>query len=372
MSALASPLLWQLSGVCALGFALLWWLTLGARRRGRRRGLTQRLQELAPHANRAPGRSAAILETLDRARQGMQAGLRTPRARRLAIYRKPWFLVVDDGSGSARHLLAAAQAGAAPPEAGTQRAAVTIGSAAQDFWRWWLLEQMVAIEVDTVRADTPQAQEAALDWYDALLALCTRRDRFPLDGIVLCLDAQTLAGDPGDLATIAKAMQRMVHSASRHLRLRLPVYVVVHGLDGLGGYDQVRRLLPPEARTQAVGYRAPGDADAFARLPGFDEVFTPIAARLHSLRMALLRADTSAPARHASHVFIEQVLALEPGLRALIEQVFAPTITSRPRWQGLYFAAAPRQAAHAAFVADLFTHLLPVDQAAARPRHPSR
>ena len=369
MTALASPLLWQLGLVCALGFALLWWLTLGARRRGRRRGLMQRLRELAPHANRAPGRSAALLATLDRARQAMQAGLRTPRARRLAIYRKPWFLVVDDGSGGTRPLLAAAQGQPAPGTPPTPNGA---DSPARAFWRWWLLEQMVAIEIDTVRADTPQAQEAALDWYDALLALCTRRDRFPLDGIVLCLDAQTLAGDPGDLATIAKAMQRMVHSASRHLRLRLPVYVVVHGLDTLGGYDLVRHLLPPEARTQAVGYRAPGDANVFARMPGFDDVFAPIAARLHSLRMALVRADSSAPARHASHVFIEQVLGLEPGLRALIEQVFAPTLTSRPRWQGLYFAAAPQQAAQAAFVADLFTHLLPVDQATARPRPPSR
>ena len=354
-----------MSLACALGFALLWWLTLGARRYRRRRTLTARLRELAPHAARTPGRAAAIGDTLDRARQAMQVGLRTPRARRLAIYRKPWFMVVDDGTGRVHDLLAAAQAA---PEHTAALPTAPIRSVAQTFWRWWLLEQMVAIEVDTVRADTPQAQEAALDWYDALLALCTRRDRFPLDGIVLCVTAQTLAGDPGDLATIAKAMQRMVHSASRHLRLRLPVYVVVHGLDTLDGYDLVHRLLPAGARTQALGCRAPGQADRGARMASFDAVLAPIAARLHSLRMALVRADTSAPARHASHVFIEQVLALEPGLRALVEQVFAPTSSPGPRWQGLYFAAAPADPAQAAFVADLFAQLLPVDQASARQR----
>jgi len=99
-----------------------------------------------------------------------------------------------------------------------------------------------------------------------------------------------------------------------------------------------------------------------------DALFEPLALRLHALRMGLLRSQPEPSRRQAIHAFVEQVRALQPGLRTFAQQLFEPARGGHAaaRWRGLYLVAAPGDSNQCAFVADLFQRFLPADQPLAR------
>jgi type VI protein secretion system component VasK len=182
---------------------------------------------------------------------------------------------------------------------------------------------------------------------------------------VVCVSAARVLGDAEHLAADAARLRRRVDEAAELLRLQLPVYLLVTGLERLAGYEVLREALPPAARAQALGHRLP-DTSAAAARP--DALFEPLALRLHALRMGLLRNQPEPARRLAIHAFVEQVRALQPGVRAFAQQLFEPARGGHAvaRWRGLYLVAAPEDSDQSAFVADLFQRFLPADQPLAR------
>jgi len=363
MSALSPVhLFWLLLALCLAGFALLCATVRDAGRGARRRALRRRIAALGPPA--ADDDEAAVdmlRETMAQARQALR---QPPRPRDATV---PWFLFFGDAAANLPGLLSAARADAvAPPAAG---AALGV-----PYWRWWLGRSMVAVELHpTAVGETAGTPHARMLWLHALLALAERRERVPLHGLVVCLAAGELpqqAGGAGAKPLHAARLRRLLDEASDTLRLQLPVYLVVTGLEQLPGYATLRRALPPEVLAQAIGHRmreplAAGESAA-ARL---DAVFDPLAQQLRALRMALLREQPGPSGRLAVHEFIEAVRALQAPLRRVAEALFAPQGRGArpPRWRGLYFTAAASERAGAAFANDLFERFLPADQPLARP-----
>ena len=171
-------------------------------------------------------------------------------------------------------------------------------------------------------------------------------------------------------------MRHLIDEAAEHLHLRLPIYIVITGLEKLTGYDTLRSALSKEVLSQVIGYRWSGVAGAGAAASTRADdratnAFGSVTARLDALRMALLR-QTNVPAdRLAIHAFVEQVRAMEPGLRQLANALFGRMKDQRrpQRWRGLYLTGSTPSGAEtsgAAFASDLFEHLLPADQPLAR------
>jgi type VI protein secretion system component VasK len=236
---------------------------------------------------------------------------------------------------------------------------------AGDFWRWHFLPALVAIETRAAAVHEPSTPHERGLWYRALLALADERERLPLNGIVVCVNAARLLGDAQGVAADASRLRERVDEAAELLRLQLPVYLLVTGLERLAGYEALREALPSAARNQALGHRLPDTAAAVARP---DALFEPLALRLHALRMGLLRRQPEPAQRHAIHVFVEQVRALQPGLRTFAQRLFEAPRSGHAgaRWRGLYLVAAPGDSDQSAFVSDLFQRFLPADQALAR------
>ena len=69
-------------------------------------------------------------------------------------------------------------------------------------------------------------------------------------------------------------------------------------------------------------------------------------------------------ARLAVLQWTEHLLALQAGLRPLVEQLFEPA--GPATWRGLFFTAAAGAAGPGAFATDLFARFLPEDQTLAR------
>lgn len=364
MNSLPLPptLFWPLLGVCVLVFAMLWWVMLGSGRFVRRRLLRRRINAFGPA--QTPSQHAA-LDGMQQAIAGSREALSHPSATqavREPLYRIPWFLFIGDAEADVPGLLAAAAgASAVPPPLGRDARGIA-------FWRWWFLGSMTAIETGPAAVSAAEVQSERRLWFHALMALSEQRERLPLNGIVACVSASSLLGDAAASAATAGRLRRVVEEAAEYLRLQLPVYVVVTGLERLAGYAVLRAALPPEVLAQALGHRLSENGGAGgaagARL---DELFDSIALRLHALRMGLLSEQHDPKARQGIHFFVEEVCALQAGLRMLVERMFENSRGRRPpRWRGLYFSAAPSEYGDGAFVADLFQHFLPIDQPLAK------
>jgi len=352
-----------LLSLCLAGFVLLYASVRDAGRGARRRALRRRIGALGPQA--ADIDEAAIDALRDAMSQARQA-LRQPHRQRNAPV--PWFLFIGDAAANLPGLLAAANAERLAPSGSEPFG--------DPYWRWWLTGSMAAIELHpTAVSEAAAAPRTRGLWLQALLALAERRERQPLHGLVVCVAASELLRQGAEtMNPLAARMHRLLEEAGETLRLQLPVYLLVTGLEQLAGYATLRGALPPEVLAQAIGHRMAqpiaGNEPAAARL---DAVFDPVARQLHALRMALLREQPGARGRLAIHEFIEAMRALQPALRQVAEALFeSPARPARGlRWRGLYFTAAASGAAGGAFVHDLFTHFLPADQPLARSGRPS-
>lgn len=378
MNDLLSPThrFWLLLALCAIGFALLYAVVHDAGRGARCRALRRRIEALGTPADDT-GKAALDALKEDMA-QAQQATRRTPWRRTAAPV--PWFLFFGDAAADLPGLFATAHGERAHVQAEAQAHALAPDNEPAGhggWWRWWLTGATVAIEVHPDAVGDAAATPALRNlWLQSLLALAQRRERLPLNGLVACVGAsELLHADATELMPLAARMRRALDEASDTLRLQLPTYLVVTGLEQLAGYATLRGALPPEVLAQVLGHRLTDPSPVIDTPAGerFDAVFAPIARQLHGLRMALLREQAGPSGRLAIHEFVEAVRALQPALRAFAQVLFEGhgKGTRAPRWRGLYFTASASQATGGAFVGDLFERFLPVDQPLVRPGRPS-
>lgn len=363
---------WQLLGLCLGALAVLWWFARGARKFSLAGRARRRIGDLGPGD---PDDERAPLAQMSMAIQkAKRAILRSPglvdlggAGGRDPLYRVPWMLFIGDADANVHGLLQAASAMSPfPAPAGGEGGVV---------WRWWFFKSLIAIETSPrIVCDALVRSERGL-WYQALMRLASERDRLPLNGIVVCVGARGLLGDAGALKDAGMRLRQLVDEAMEHLEVRLPVYVIVTGLETLPGYAAFRAAVPAEVFAQAMGWRLPENeavhADTSAQ---FDGLFAPVAERLHALRLTLLAAQHEVKDRHGVFEFVQSISRLQDGLRRFVGLLLEDhSFRHSPRWRGLYFTggAAPDTPA-GLFVTDLFTRFLPADQPLATPNFKGR
>ncbi|MCD9029082.1 type VI secretion system protein [Luteimonas sp. BDR2-5] len=355
---------WQLAGLCLIGFAVLWWFLVGAKRYSRRGFSNKRIGDLGP------GNPDDEREPLARMRAAIAEAKGTIRRSpdidkgRDPLYRVPWLLFLGDADADTTALLASAsRVSPFPPP--TQA-----GADPDPLWRWWFFRSMIAIQMHARVVCEPGARLDRGLWYQALQLLRSERDKLALNGIVVCVSAQTLLGSADQVKAAGIRLRRLVDEAMEHLQIRPPVYFVVTGLDQLHGYADFRAALPAEAFEQALGFRLADSEVVSAATSGrLDDILGPVVERLHALRETALRSQSTPDKRRGVFEFVQAFPRMADGLRIFVDQLLADNPFQRtPRWRGLYFAGGGG-AGHAggAFVADLFTRFLPSDQPLATP-----
>ncbi|MDB5968200.1 MAG: hypothetical protein JWQ90_650 [Hydrocarboniphaga sp.] len=355
---------WQLLGICLVALGVIWWFTLGAKRYSLAGRSKKRIGDLGP------GNPEDEREPLERMAQALNEArntiLRSPQIDRGKdpIYRVPWLMFVGDGVADAGGLLQAANA-VSPFPPPTQPA-----HDPKQVWRWWFFKSLIAIEMNPrVVCDAAARLDRGL-WYQALMQLASRRERLPLNGIVLCISAKTLLSGVEETKVVGLRLRRLVDEAMEHLQANMPVYCVVTGLEKLQGYAAFRAALPKEAFDQALGHRLPeSDVISAATSAHTEDILQPIFERLHALRLSAMRAQATPETRRDVFEFVESLRRMQYGLGSLIKLLLEDNPFQRtPRWRGLYFTGAGSAAeAGGAFVADLFTRFLPSDQSLAVP-----
>lgn len=347
------PSFWLALALCLAAWGLLWWTLLGAGRAARRRTLEARIRLWErTHPPPLPVTLGALRSAAREARRALcRASDRHSPPRR-----RPWVLFAGDPAADLPGLLAAAHPAGplAPPDAGQ----------GDIFWRWWLMDSVAAIEV----CPPPLAPALPQDslWLRALRELVRLRPRLPLDGVAVCVSTAALQADASVARPTLELLCRRVQDTVHGLRVHLPVYVIVTGLQRLPGYATVRAALPPEALARTLGLRAGVRAPGPDSPPALDLLFDPLMLRLQALRLGLLPQMREASARADVHAFVEAMQGLGPGLKRLSEQMAqledAPGLLA---WQVLCFTASGPDGA---FVSELFGRWIPEDQGLARPQ----
>src|SRR4029077_15372780 len=104
---------------------------------------------------------------------------------------------------------------------------------------WWFFEQCVVLEVaGRYLSQTDEAADGA-EWRRLLGLLRRTRWREPLNGVVVTLTAEDLAGRPTErLAEEAGQMRRRLDELGRELGIVFPVYLLVTRLDTIPGFTR--------------------------------------------------------------------------------------------------------------------------------------
>ncbi|MDM7947459.1 MAG: type VI secretion system protein [Oceanibaculum nanhaiense] len=191
--------------------------------------------------------------------------------------------------------------------------------------RWWGVPGGVII-------DLPWAAES----FDAALkALVAARPERPLDAVLLTVPAAVLDADP----TLATTLRARLMDACRESGMRLPIYLLLDGAEGLAGFSEVALALPEVRRADMLGWSVPvGIAAPYdPAWPGTALRETAIA--LGDTVAALFGADDALPDPEAAYRLPERISALAGPASALAGTIFAAGVQPTPYGlRGLYLA----------------------------------
>jgi len=278
------------------------------------------------------------------------------------LSRHPWLLFVGDSAADVRSLL---QAAAAAPHAREL-------SRTDDTrpWHWWVFRALVAIEPG-LRLSHPHATigDGDAPWSKALALLARERRKLPLDGLVICIAAQSLRESEGAVATHAARLHRLADETTRRLQLQLPVYVVVTGLEALPGHAAFRSALPASLFRRVLGWRHANPVRDGMPDGRMEAQADAVAGRLIATAQAVLATERDPHKRREAFAFLQSLHGLRRGLHVFLERLQANEAGSERRlhWQGLYVTGGSRQDAPSGdFVDDLFNRFLPADRVLAR------
>ena len=122
--------------------------------------------------------------------------------------------------------------------------------------RWWVTEGALLIQPSGMIARDDQGpDQGASAWRGLLDFLRSERPRRPLDGVVIAVEVNSLAGD--EAASLIAVLRRRLQQATRMLLARLQVYVVVTRCDQLAGFTEFVDSLDHEARQRPFGAAMP-------------------------------------------------------------------------------------------------------------------
>ncbi|NBC32593.1 MAG: hypothetical protein GVY13_07950 [Alphaproteobacteria bacterium] len=299
---------------------------------------------------------SAFAEAERRTAEACAALRQAPRPQDIGdpLYAVPWFLAVGDSRGFLD---------AACRNAPFARPILSDGAAAP-LLSWWLAETWAAAAAAPARAPGRCLPPDGSGWRDLerLLAILVRhRPLRPLDGLLAFLPGETASRDPAAAAGLGRHVRSVADEWQRSVGFRLPVFLIVTGLDVLSGHQAVLSALPRDTADKALGVRLEAGLEPAARLAQLERGLAALEATLARLRLGLLLGGGEGTDRRGAFRFPVEFAALDRGPRAAAEALLAPDPAFRPALlRGVWFVATAGSGAH---LDDLVHRLLPADAA---------
>ncbi|WP_139283972.1 type VI secretion system protein [Rubrimonas cliftonensis] len=211
-------------------------------------------------------------------------------------------------------------------------------------------------------------------WRATLMGYRRKRPDRPVDGVAFAIRAQVLARledeSPGALSELGERFGALLQEAQAVGGLRLPVYLLVTGIEAEPGFAALRRAAQDAGEDDAlIGWSAPGSPETPWDPATIQTAIAAISASLDGLALAAL-ASRPGERSEAMLDMSSRVAAFEAPLRRLLTPMLRATAFADPMmFRGLYFVGGGNGGAGSAapFAAEVFARKIFAESRLARP-----
>ena len=263
--------------------------------------------------------------------------MRKLKGRSFHLHEQPWYAIIGPpGAGKTTALL---NAGLEFPLAAQLGPGAVAGVGGTRLCDWWFTGD--AVLIDTAGRYTTQDSNQAADraGWDAFLALLRRtRPRQPLNGVIVAIALNDVAGDPALLQAHARAIRARLDELEQRLGVRMPVYALFTKADLLIGFSEYFDDLDRTGREQAWGatFRLDETPDAAALRPLLDRLDRRVFQRLD--------AEPNPDRRALIAGFPAQLASVLTPLQAFVASAFGPDDAGHsPMLRGMYMASGTQE-----------------------------
>lgn len=245
------------------------------------------------------------------------------------VYDLPWYLVMGDHNAGKTQFLR---------EAELRLAYQSYHDPAQrnGSFHWVLAEEGLFFDLP---ADccVQQNTEALFKWKMFLKYLKKARRRRPINGLILAVSLPDLLA--GTLQEWQDAMRMRLDELQQKLALKVPVYLMLTGIDVIPGFREFTLRFTEAERREVLGLTfSVTENTAETMLAQFSTYYARLVASLNSHLRRALNQESLMQKQSSVYYFPMQMAALETRLLALARTLFAEhRYFQAGSWRGLYF-----------------------------------
>jgi len=261
------------------------------------------------------------------------------------LYELPWYVIIGPpGSGKTTALINSGLKFPLEQRFGKEALRGVGGTRNCD---WWFTDE--AVLLDTAGRYTTQDSDESADsagWAEFLNLLTKHRQRRPINGVIVTLSASDLMTQtPQERESNVAAVRRRLDELNRHLKVRLPVYVLVTKSDLISGFTEYFDDLAAEGRAQVWGMTfAPERSAAGTAAEDFAAEFDALVQRLNQQLFGRVEQERDNRRRTAIFAFPQQVAGLRNLIGQFVTEVFAATrFDGRLMLRGVYFTSGTQE-----------------------------
>jgi type VI secretion system protein ImpL len=336
-----------LARLIAIGILVALWLLSLLLKVWRASRANAKLAQAVVAPSGAPSRDAAGREAVQLRERFEEAvtALKKSQSAGKNLYELPWYVIIGPpGSGKTTALLNSGLKFPLEQRFGREALRGVGGTRNCD---WWFTDE--AVLLDTAGRYTTQDSDESADsagWAEFLNLLTKYRKRRPLNGVIVTLSASDLMTHTaqereGNVA----AVRRRLDELNRHLKVRLPVYLLVTKCDLISGFSEYFDDLGAEGRAQVWGMTfSPERSAAGTAAEDFVPEFDALVERLNQRLFGRIEEERDTRRRTASFAFPQQLAGLRNFIASFVNEVFSATrFDGRLLLRGIYFTSGTQE-----------------------------
>ncbi|UGB39156.1 type VI secretion system membrane subunit TssM [Frateuria soli] len=278
------------------------------------------------------GRFAEAIEMLRKHRRGN-------------LYALPWYVVIGPpGSGKSTLLQNSGLNFPLSERFGKEALRGVGGTRNCD---WWFTDE--AVFLDTAGRYTTQDSDRSADasaWGEFLKLLRRYRKRRPVNGVIVAMSLSDLMVlDEAARQDHARAIRRRLDELTEHLKIGVPVYLVLTKCDLVAGFGEFFDDMNPELRSQVWGVSFPlGKTMDGSAAKAFADEYRLLLDRLNTRTLDRLHTERDRGRRAAVLSFPQQLASLGETARQFVEGVFAGhAYGTPPLLRGVYLTSGTQE-----------------------------
>jgi type VI secretion system protein ImpL len=273
------------------------------------------------------------------------AALRKDRKGGGNLYDLPWYVII--GPPGAGKTTALANSGLRFPLSKQFGKEALRGVGGTRNCDWWFTSEGVFL--DTAGRFTTQDSDKAEDsaaWGEFLALLRKHRRRQPINGVLVAVSVPDLiTASDREIEAMSESVRERLDELNKHLRINLPVYLLVTKADLIAGFAEFFDDLGNDGRSQVWGVTFPLEAsEAGNAAELFAGEFDELVGRLNERLISRLDEERDPRRRAALFTFPQQAASVKPVLDRFLGSVFSPTrYDSGAMLRGVYFTSGTQE-----------------------------